>query len=240
MATYRDDFAKYVGRMQPTILDAVLLMVANLIGRKFVYARVGEGIKQHQAKHALELLAGARLVTIAPHTHAMGLPLGGDVNPRNRKAFLLDVGLLHALLGTPAGRVYPEWRVLAPGVRAKLAEQLAAQQLRVLNPAAGHEPSLHYWQRTGGRPGEIDLVVQIGQRVVPVEQKAGAAGAMKSLHQFVHDKRLDLALRIDSNPPSLQQIDLKTTLGDQVRYTLLGLPGYLLWRAAELVTMVAS
>jgi hypothetical protein len=63
---------------------------------------------------------------------------------------------------------------------------------------------------------------------------------MKSLHQFVHDKRLDLALRIDSNPPSLQQIDLKTTLGDQVRYTLLGLPGYLLWRAAELVTMVAS
>ena len=240
MAAYRDDFAKYIGRMPPAILDALLLAVANLIGGKFVYARVGDGVKQHQAKQALELLASARLVTIATHTHAGGIPLGGDVNPRNRKAFLLDVGLLHALLGTPAGPRYPPWRTLAPAVRAKLSEQLAAQQLRVLDPGSGQEPSLHYWQRVGGRPGEVDLIVQVGHLVVPVEMKAGAAGAMKSLHQFMHDKRLRLAVRVDINPPSLQEVDVKTTQGDSVRYRLLGLPGYLLWRAAELITALAE
>ena len=240
MATDRDDFAKYVGRMQPGILDAVLLSVAHQVGGKFVYSHAGDGVKQHQAKHALELLASSRLVTLATHTHAQGIPLGGDVNPRNRKAFLLDVGLLHALLGTPAGRAFPASRTLAPAVRAKLAEQLAGQQLRVLDPAAGGEPALHYWQRTGGRLGEIGLVIQVGHTITPVEVKAGAAGAMKSLHQFVHDRGLRLALRVDTNSPSLQDIDVKTTQGDRVHYRLLNLPGYMLWRAAELIGMLAE
>jgi len=47
---------------------------------------------------------------------------------------------------------------------------------------------------------------------------------MKSLHQFVHDQGLDLAVRIDRNPPSVQDLDLRTTRGDRVRYRLLSLP----------------
>jgi hypothetical protein len=234
-ATFRDDFAKYAGRMEPGILDGVLLAVTGQLGRKFVLARVGEGIKQHQATRALDLLAGARLVTVAHHTHASGIPLGGDVSPRNRKVVLLDVGLVHSLLGTPAGASFPGWKSLAPAVRGQLAGQLAGQQLRALSPGSGDEPVLHYWQRSGGRPGEIDFVVQVGHQVIPVELKSGTAGSMKSLHQFMHDKRLGLALRVDTNPPSLQSITVRTTLGDEVSYRLLNLPGHLLWRAASLI-----
>src|SRR5690606_28094054 len=240
MVTYRDDFARYAGRMEPAILDAALLSVANQIGRKFVYAQVGEGVKQHQAKRALELLGSARLLTIVPHSHASGIPLGGDVQPRNRKAFLLDVGLLHALLGTPAGRSFPASGAFGLAGRGKVQEPLAAQHLRVLDPTSGDEPSLHYWQRSGGGPGEVDFLVQVGHRVVPVELKSGAAGAMKSLHQFVHDKRLELALRVDTNPPSVQDVDVKTTQGDRVRYRLLALPHSMLWRARELIELVAG
>jgi hypothetical protein len=60
-----------------------------------------------------------------------------------------------------------------------------------------------------------------------VEVKSGAAGSMKSLHQFMHDKRLPLALRLDRNPPSLQTMKVSTTQGQPVRYTLLNLPHYL-------------
>jgi hypothetical protein len=237
---YRDDFARYVGRMDPTILDRVLLAVTDQLGAKFVRARVGEGVKQQQAARAIDLLAQARLLTIVPHSTANGLPLGGSVHSRNRKVLLLDAGLAHALLATPASASFPRWQQLADAVRGRLSAQLAGQQLRSLTPGAGLAPSLHYWQRSGGRPGEIDYLLQTGQRIVPVEIKSGAAGAMKSLHQFVHERGLRLALRCDANPPSLQELAVKTTFGAATRYRILNLPGYLLFRAAALLAEVEA
>jgi predicted AAA+ superfamily ATPase len=235
MKSFRDDFARYAGRMDTLILDHVLLAVTSMLGRKFVATRVGEGVKQHQASRALELLCQARLCHKVVHSAANGLPLGGEINPRLRKVLLLDVGMAHALLGTPAGSTFPTWVSLAPQVRGQLTEQVAGQQLRAVQARPGHEPSLYYWQRGDGRPGRIDYLLQIGARIVPVELKVGAAGAMKSLHQLMHDKGLTLAVRLDANPPFLQPMSLSTTKGQPVQYHLLNLPHYLTWRTGELV-----
>ncbi len=235
MTTYRDDFAKYARRREPHVLDGVLGAVARQIGQKFVYARAGGGLKQAVVKPALELLERARLVTIAPHSSANGVPLGAEVRERNRKALLLDVGLLHALLGTPARAAFPRAEDLGPAVRGQIMDQIAGQHLRSLDRAGGSAPSLYYWQRGGGRPGEIDQLIQVGVTVVPVEVKAGAAGAMKSLHQFMHDKSLAFALRVDTNPPSIQDLDVGTTQGDRSQYRLLGLPAYMLHGARSCI-----
>jgi predicted AAA+ superfamily ATPase len=234
-ATYRTDFAKYGGRMDRNVIDDVLYAVARSLGRKFVYARVGDGVKQQQAKRALELLAGARLCHLVRYSAANGLPLGGEVKDTFRKAILVDVGLFHALAGTPAAQHFPAWKDVAPDVRGQLTDQLAGQALRLAGDFTGDGPELFYWQREGGRPGEIDYLLQTGGRIVPVELKSGTAGAMKSLHQFMFDKHLSLALRIDENPPSLMHVVVKTTQGDAVRYRLLGLPVYLAGRAAEIL-----
>ena len=239
VATFRADFAKYAGRMDREVIDHVLHAVARSLGRKFVYAHVGEGVKQHQAKRALELLADARLCHLVRYSAATGLPLGGDVKDTFRKAILLDVGVFHALADTPAAERFPRWADLAPGVRGQLAEQLAGQALRLGGDQTGDGPRLYYWQREGGRPGEIDFLVHAAGRIVPVELKAGAAGAMKSLHQFMFEKKLALAVRIDENPPSVANLRVMTTQGNAVRYRLLGLPIYLAWRAIELVASVA-
>jgi predicted AAA+ superfamily ATPase len=235
ITTFRDDFARYAGRMDTLILDHVLLAIASMLGRKFVAAHVGEGVKQHQVSRSLELLCQARLCHQILHSAANGIPLGGEINRRRRKVLLLDVGMAHALLGTPAGSTFPTWTSLAPQVRGQLTEQVVGQQLRMVQARPGHEPSLFYWQREGGRAGEIDFVLQCGARIVPVELKAGAAGAMKSLHQFMFDKGLGVAVRLDTNPPSLQSMELATTKGQAVRYRLLNLPHYLTWRLGELI-----
>jgi len=235
MATFRDDFAKYSGRMERNILGSTLTAVASSLGRKFVYSHVEQGVKQHQAKHALELLAQSRLCHIVRHTAANGLPLGGETKDTFRKAILLDIGLLHALLATPASKAFPSWNSLSASVRGQMTEQLAGQELRLLASDSGDEPTLYYWQRDGGRPGEIDYLLQIAARIIPVEVKAGAAGAMKSLHQFMFDKQLDLAVRFDRNPPSLSEVSVKTTQGDSVMYRLVSLPLYLTWRLPEIL-----
>ncbi len=235
VASYRDDFAKYAGRMDPRLIDLVLFAVAGSLGRKFVYARAHEGVKLHQAKNALYLLEKARLCHAIRHTAANGIPLGAEAKDTPRKALLVDIGIAHALLGTPAGAQFPAWTDLAPQVRGQLAEQIAGQQLASLTDDPFAEPALYYWQREQGRVGEIDFVAQIRQRIIPIESKAGAAGTLKSLHQFMFDKHLALAVRLDANRPTLQELDVKTTQGDRARYRLLSLPHFLTWKLPTLV-----
>ena len=229
IATYRADFAKYAAHADRNAMDAALRHVARALGSQFVYARVADGLSGDRARAALELLGLARVCDVVAATAANGLPLAAEAKARGRKAILLDVGLYHALLGTPARSGFPQLDSLAPAVRGQLAEQLVGQQLR---PIALE--GLHFWHRGGGRPGEIDFVLQLGGRVVPVEVKAGATGAMKSLHQFMHDKRLDFAVRCDTNPPVRQRVEVKTTQGDPVSYDLLNLPHYLVWNLEQL------
>jgi hypothetical protein len=77
-------------------------------------------------------------------------------------------------------------------------------------------------------------------RVVPVELKAGAAGSMKGLHQFMFDKHLELAVRSDINPPDVQDVQVRTTRGDDVRYRLVNVPLFLLWNVQSVVAATLS
>jgi predicted AAA+ superfamily ATPase len=235
MAAFRADFPKYTGRLHADILDTVLRAVAGSIGRKFVYAQADAGLKQHQVKRALELLTAARVCSLVRYSAGNGLPLGAETKDTFRKTALLDVGLLHALLNTPAAASFPAWAALPSDFRSRISEQMTAQQLRLLDPAGTEEPELHYWQREGGRPGEIDYLAAVAGRIIPIELKSGAAGSMKSLHQFMHDKKLSLAVRCDANPPSDMQVDMATTLGDPARYRLISLPLYLLWNLPRIL-----
>lgn len=228
--TYRDDFSKYAGRMHPHILNATLLATVHEMGKKFIYSHVDEAIRHTQAKHALELLAMSRLCTLIPHTQANGIPLAAETNERVRKVALLDAGLAHGLWNTPAAGGHPAWERLSPAIRGNLVEQIVAQQLRVAMGGFGWEGQIFHWRKEGGRSGEIDFVLEIDGNVVPVEVKSGAAGSMKSLHQFMHDKKLPFALRLDRNPPSLQSMHVRTTKGQEVRYKMLNLPYYLIWK----------
>ena len=46
--------------------------------------------------------------------------------------------------------------------------------------------------------------------------------------QFMHDSRLELAVRCDANSPGHQQLDVRTTQGDPAKYRLVSVPHYLI------------
>jgi uncharacterized protein len=77
-------------------------------------------------------------------------------------------------------------QIMAFANKGGLAEQFVGQQLRAAQ-SPSQDPQLFYRQRTGGRQGEIDYVVQHGSHIIPIEVKAVASGGMKSLHQFLYD-----------------------------------------------------
>ncbi|MCG8336425.1 MAG: ATP-binding protein [Proteobacteria bacterium] len=225
LATYRDDFHKYGGNIDATLLSRVILSISEQLGNKFVYSRIDPSLKIGQVKKALEQLCNARVCTKVFHTSANNLPLGAEANEKFFKMIMLDVGLVASQLAL--SRLRPsELHELIVGNKGAIAEQFIGQQLRTIAKPL-MDSQLFYWQRTGGRLGEVDYIFQSGTRIIPVEVKSGTSGNMKSLHQFMADKKLDLAVRFYSGKLNLDTINLKTTLGQSVSYKLFSIPHYL-------------
>ena len=225
IATYRDDFNKYRGRLPADLLRGVMDAIPRQLGGRFVYSHVAMEAKHRDIKQALELLRLARVCHRVDHTAANGLPLGAETNTGTFKVILADVGLTAVQLGLSRLDLR-DLNAVVWANKGGVAEQFVGQHLRCLSQAY-EDPRLFYWQRTEGRQGEIDYIIQHGSHVIPVEVKAGKAGAMKSLHAFMHGKQLSCALRLDANAPSSQEVDVQTTTGDPVMYRLLSLPLYM-------------
>jgi predicted AAA+ superfamily ATPase len=240
--TYRDDFQKYARSRNLARMQHVLEFAARNVGTKVKYANVLRDAHTSTIRQDIELLAMARVVSKVLHTHASGLPLQADVDESVYKLLFLDVGLMNAVCGLT-------WKTLSRRHDAELvndgaiAEQFIGQHLLELL-ADSPSRELTYWLREGrSSNAEVDFVVAIEGRIVPIEVKAGARGSLRSLHQFVAGKRVPLAIRFDANPPSRQTVaaTVQTAGGAmQVEYELLSLPLYLVERTADLVIAASA
>lgn len=223
LTTYRDDFARYAGRVPPARLDRVLSAVPRLLSRKFKYNEVDPDARAAAVRQALDLTIKARLCHPVQATHATGTPLGAEVRERTFKVIMGDVGLASAALGLAPHEAIRDERLVHEG---GLAEQLVGQALRASEPFF-LDPALYYWTREkASSSAEVDYVIPHGSTVVPVEVKAGATGTMRSLHLFMALRGLNLAVRFDARPPSLVEVDTQTSAG-RAAYRLLSLPTYL-------------
>jgi predicted AAA+ superfamily ATPase len=225
ITTYRDDFAKYSGRIDKERLDEVLLAIPKLLGEKFIYSKVNPDVRSAQIKQAFDLLCKARVCHRVTSTHANGIPIGAELDKKFFKAIFLDVGLCSAALGLTFDQVTSIDEIILINSGA-VAEQVAGQLLRTINPPY-IEPGLYYWLREGKSSAEIDYIIQHSGRLLPIEVKAGSTGSLKSLHLFMDLKKLSIALRINSDLPSQTEVQVKDQDGNEVNYKLLSIPFYL-------------
>jgi len=234
LTTYRDDFAKYSGRLPIDRLEDVLNSVPRQLGRKFVYRDANSDVNAAPLKQALDLLAKARVCHRIVAVAANGLPLGAEADEKFLKVILLDCGLCGASLGLSLHqlRSVSEISMINSG---GMAEQLVGQLLRTVT-AAYIPPSLYYWQRRKrGAEAEIDYIIQHENQVIPVEVKAGTSGTLKSLHQFMKEKKKTTAIRMNSDLPKLGIVGVRDSLGSFIEYSLLSIPFYLLGQLNRLI-----
>ena len=194
LVSLKADFGKYRKRVPPERIQAVLSAVVRQTGEKFVYSDPSAGLGTAQAKDAAGLLEQARLVLRVRASHAGGVPLGGDVNPKSSKLLLFDTGLYLR----ESGLDLSEWMADPPEKfvnRGKLAEMFVGLEIKK-SAGAASDAELFYWHREArGSNAEVDYLVQKGGRIVPVEVKSGKKGAMKSLGMLMDEKKLPLGLR---------------------------------------------
>ena len=217
LETYRDDFFKYKGRIDVQKLDTLLRAVPAQLGEKFVYSKADSSMQAETAKQILALFNKARLCHRVQHSAGNRGPLAAEVKDKVFKQIFLDVGLANRLLGSLS--THP----LVTGI----AEQIVGQMLRCLFPF-NVEPTLYYWHREEkGSNAEVDYLIEHKGRIVPIEVKSGSTGGLKSLHLFMHTKKLALAVRINDDVPSLTAVQTKLSDGSEISYTLLSIPFYL-------------
>lgn len=234
LATFRDDFAKYSGRLTVERLEDVLRSVPRQLGQKFVYQQANSEINTPPLKQALEFLCKARVCHRVVATSANGLPLGAEVNEKFFKVIMLDCGLCSASLGLSLHqlRSLSEISLINSG---NIAEQLTGQLLRTILPPYV-SPDAYYWHRIEKKAqAEVDYVIAHKDQVIPVEVKAGKSGSLKSLHRFMYEKSRPIAVRFNSDIPSMCPVYVKLTPKLCVKYHLLSLPFYLIGQLHRLI-----
>lgn len=238
LGTYTDDFSKYARGSDLERIRRIFEMLPANLGQKIRYNRFHPDWRAADIRRCLELLIRAGVAAPATHSSGNGVPIGAEEDPTVYKLFHLDVGLVGTAIG--AGVIpldaFRTGRFIHEGV---LAEQFVAQQLlRSQDPA--ERPKLHYWQRGGSRnSAEVDFLIQREEKIVPIEVKAGTAGSLRSLHQFMLKHQTGRALRLDLNSPSEQEvrIDVMSENGMKTsHYHLRNVPLY----AAELCRHISA
>lgn len=121
LKAYRDDFAKYAGRSDPTCLDAVMIHAARRVGEQLKYTSSDSQHSGQTKRKAFDLLCLARVLHNIPSATPAGLPLGTSANEKRLKAALVDVGLMQRVCGLTVNRELRH-RDLLDIHRGKLAE----------------------------------------------------------------------------------------------------------------------
>jgi predicted AAA+ superfamily ATPase len=233
LATYRDDFNKYSHGSLKDRVQLVFDKLPVMVGRKFKYTQLSRDHRAAELASALNQLCMARVSHKVKHTAANGVPLGAEVNERCFKVLYLDVGMMCAALHLNILDLAKEDPTLVNS--GAVAEQFIGQHLLYSGPSY-ETPALYYWVREAkSAAAEIDYLISEGQQIIPVEIKAGTTGSLKSLHQFLKEKRCDFGLRFNADVPSL--FKGATTLTDKARinFELLSLPLYMVGQARRLL-----
>lgn len=155
--------------------------------RKFIYGLVRQGARAREYEMALQWLSDGGLIYKVSNVSAPRVPLKSYEDAAIFKIFILDVGLLGAMSGLDSATIV-DGNSIFTEFKGALTEQYVLQEL-MLN----HEP--YYYSKSNSQQ-EIDFLLQIAGRVVPVEVKAEENLKAKSLRQFVAENDCETAYRI--------------------------------------------
>lgn len=198
--TYEDDFSKYKKRVSPDLLRTTLHGICHQPGEKITFKQISADYRSSQIREAVRLLTLAGLVIPVIATSGNGIPLDAEANEKNMKILLLDSGLLLSVLQLEGNLAQHLVELIMTGSpqdlvnKGGLVEMVAGLELLRNKPCVQRQ-KMFYWEKSGNSIAEIDYLDTFHLKVTPIEIKSSTQGGMKSLWQFMREKRLTEAIR---------------------------------------------
>lgn len=180
LSDYERDVSKHLSRAEAEYAIAAWRSIPSHLGRenkKFVFGHIAQGARARNYQSGITWLEQAGLVTKVRRISKPGLPLCPYADDAAFKLFLLDVGLLGAMVRLDKSTVIGGSTIFEE-FKGALTEQYVCQQLA---SECGFTP--YYWSAENSS-GEIDFLAQGDNQVYAIEVKAEENLRSKSLRAF--------------------------------------------------------
>jgi predicted AAA+ superfamily ATPase len=161
----------------------------------------GTSYSSKEISAAFQTIKQAMLLDLVYPTSETQMPLLQNFR-KHPKLIWLDTGLVNFMSGIQrevfsVSDIQDVWR-------GRIAEHIVAQELLTLTDSLLTERI--YWRRDKqGSEAEVDFVYRHNNLAVPVEVKSGNNSKLKSLYLFMECAPHDVAVRVWSNPCSMDE-----------------------------------
>jgi len=220
LTSYRDDVEKYA--RNETMSQTIRYILQA--GWKFAAERItlggfaGSSYKSREMGEAFRTLENTFVLELCHPTTDTLVPITKDLK-RSPKLLWLDCGLVNYAANVQK-EVFGSTDIL-DAWRGKIAEQIVAQELLALDSRVSNQRN--FWVRNKkDSEAELDFVLQIGSKVIPIEVKSGHNAKLKSLHLFMEEAPHDIAVRVWSQPFSIDEVVTK----NGKKFNLINVPFY--------------
>ncbi len=177
---YERDISKHLSRTETEYALAAWRSIPSHLGRenkKFVFSRIASGARARNYQAGITWLTQAGITPLVRRISKPGIPLSPYADDSAFKLFLVDVGLLGAMVQLDKETVIGGNKIFEE-FKGSLTEQYVCQQLV---SDCGLTP--YYWSAENSS-GEIDFLVQKTNSVYAIEVKAEENLRAKSLRAF--------------------------------------------------------
>ena len=178
---YEQDFSKHAPASEVPRIRMVWNSIPSQLAKenkKFIYGLMKEGARAREFEQAISWLVDCGLVYKIHRIKQAAMPLKIYEDLSVFKLYMLDCGLLGALVEAPAADMLVENSIFSE-FKGMFTEQYVLQQLIVCP-----EVSVYYWSSERS-DGELDFVCQLPDKISPIEVKAEENLHAKSLRSFI-------------------------------------------------------
>lgn len=189
--SYQQDFSKHAPvEIVPKIRNIWTSIPSQLSkeNKKFIYGLVKEGARAKDYEIAIMWLKDCGLIHKVPRVKAGKIPLSSYEDLKAFKLFFVDIGLLGCLAGLNQN-ILLNGNDLFVEFKGALTEQYVCQQLQTID-----DLNIYYYTNDRGN-SEVDFVINLNDKVIPIEVKANINLKAKSLKMYQEKYSPEISVR---------------------------------------------
>jgi predicted AAA+ superfamily ATPase len=180
---YYADFAKHVPKEDIARVRKIWESISLQLGKenkRFLYSDLKKGSRGRDYETALQWLLDAGLVHKICRVNRPNMPLKAYEESNIFKLYMPDIGLLSALTALDSRAYLEPNNAIFNHYKGVLAEQFVLQELL----ANKERLPVYFWANETNR-AEIEFVLQLNNKIIPVEVKSGKNVKSESLRSYI-------------------------------------------------------
>lgn len=174
LQAYQNDFSKYSEPKVAVKINEVWQSIPYQLAKenkKFIYSEVKNKTRAVHYEESIYWLQNAGLIYIVNQLRDIKLPLGGYSDNTKFKLYMLDTGLLGAMLDLTPSTIIDPVLIFKEYNGGFIENYVCAELTRQFYYCGQYHKYLYYWN--SDRSAEVDFIFQWHDAIIPLEVKSG-------------------------------------------------------------------